>query len=210
MFMALFDVVRRMKGYLILGMMFLKIWLLAWFKVFRNFMVCFGFSGTFCSCLCVFTRVLAKLSQLNLANLIYTIQSCHTVLKVLKTHWISKNRFLRPWKSIEFGQNVPQVLKNYWNSKWKRSECIKVILHQLPQAECAQDHDCDVILILTSSIIFRSWSQLHIVSYFEEEVGIWVYWFKHRTIACHKKLKHWDTDKNLLNRLSRCHPSTVS
>jgi len=40
----------------------------------------------------------------------------------------------------------------------------KVILHQLPQVGFAQDHDCDVIL--TSLIIFWSWPQLLIVSFF--------------------------------------------
>jgi len=32
-----------------------------------------------------------------------------------------QNWFSRPWKGIEFGQNVYYVLKKCWNSKWKRN-----------------------------------------------------------------------------------------
>jgi len=44
------------------------------------------------------------------------MQGSHAVLKYWKSieFW---NQFSRPWKSIEFGQNVHKVLENYGNSK---------------------------------------------------------------------------------------------
>jgi len=44
-----------------------------------------------------------------------------------------QNRFSRPWKSIEIGQNMHSVLKKYGNSKWKI--ILKYLSRILPKAK---------------------------------------------------------------------------
>jgi len=66
-------------------------------------------------------------------------QGSHAVLKVLNF----KIGFQDFEKVLNLAKLSLRYWKKSWNSKWKRSEC-KVILHQLPKAGCAQDHDCDL------------------------------------------------------------------
>ena len=115
----------------------------------------------------------------------YNIQGSHAVLKVLnfkigfqdleKVLNLAKMS-LRYWKSIEIPNGKDKSVKQYFSS-YLKLDVLKI-----------------TTVIVTSSIIFLSWFQeLQIVSFFHEEVSIWVYWRKHWTIACQKveALGHW-------------------